>query len=172
VNVLERLRSSEAAYLAALEGIDDDAAARRPTVGGWSMLQVAEHVAVSERGVAWLLRERLPAAPAPDPSIDRERVREVLTRAVPDRGARIEAPTRLQPTGTFPSLAAAREAFTTARAGLMALAASGDASLRAHALPHPIFGELTGEEWLLFTSLHVERHTAQIVEIGRAVPHR
>jgi hypothetical protein len=163
--ILDHLERTQAAFLAAIDGLSEAQWRFTPALDRWSIAQIAEHVTLAERTTGRLLTTRLAEAPPPTLPYPPEQRRARLLRAVPDRSRRAQAPERIRPSGKWATLAETRDAFITARAALIAIAQGNDPALAGHVLPHPFLGDLDGHEWLLFTSLHLQRHTSQIDEV-------
>ena len=64
--ILRMLSESSAAFEDAVAGVSKDDAARKPADGGWSITEIAEHVAVAEEGMFFMLTERFRPIPASD----------------------------------------------------------------------------------------------------------
>jgi DinB superfamily len=163
--LLNHLHTTRSTFLAAIEGLSDAQWRFAPPGGGWSIAQITEHVTRVERALVRMLTERLPHAPAPSSPYTPEQRRARLLRVVPDRRRRVTSSDRVQPGAHGPALADARDAFLAVRAQVIALAGRPDPAFAEHVLPHPVLGDLDGHEWLLFTSLHLERHVGQIDEV-------
>lgn len=84
IEILNALRRGQQAFLAALDGITEDLAAKRPGPERWSALECVEHVAVAE---GFLLSRIMQAEHAGAPLINKFREAEILARGA-DRSAR------------------------------------------------------------------------------------
>lgn len=156
--VLDALTESRDALAAALK----DARGERVSQG-WTALQIAEHITMSEQGILKLIMERIAGMP-PNPRT-REKIKwsdeEVLGRvSVP--GTKAIAPEFLQPTGRFHSIDEASAAFAQARTLTIEYAASTKDELRERVFPHPGLGPLDGVQWLLIQAAHASRHAHQL----------
>ena len=149
-----------------------DRIAETPETGGWSAIQVIEHLVLLERRLAKLfamliaqaresgIREENDATPIL-PSID--------TARIMNRARRIEAPDVVVPKTTR-DLAAAMAALDQAREELKAAVLQGDGfALGEITYSHPSFGTLDLYHWLAFVGAHMGRHRAQIQEIGETL---
>ena len=165
VQLLKMLAESREALFAAAANISDEQARIRPAPDQWSVLDCVEHVAIAEHFMLTTIAAK--SAPAP-PSGDRGR-EEFLLREIPNRAKKISAPERAHPTGRFPTLDAALEQFNQSRARTIDYVKHCDKDLRAHTAPHPLFGPITGQEYLIVIALHPARHAAQIREVRTAL---
>ena len=159
--ILKLLAESREALLSAAANVSEEKARVRPAPDQWSVLDCVEHVAITEHFMFTSIATKL--APAP-PSGDRGR-EELFLREVANRSRKISAPDRAHPTGRFPTLAAALEQFNQSRARSIDFVENCDKDLRAHTAPHPLFGPITGQEYLIILALHPARHAVQIREL-------
>jgi hypothetical protein len=147
--------------------ISPDEAATLPLGEKWTIQQILEHISMvglgTSRICAKLLAEARTAGKPADGSF-------ALSATFGERAAviavtKVEAPSRVQPTGsvTIPAalegLAAAAEAFDSMRPDMEHL------DLSRHTFPHPFFGELTAGEWMVVAGLHEGRHLQQIENV-------
>ncbi len=144
----------------------------RPAPDRWSVREVVEHLALVEVGISksyrrWLEAARADGIPAEDqtsPLLAQMRMDRVV-----DRGRRIEAPPFAVPTHGL-ALDDSLSRISAARADLQQLARNADGlALGVITHVHPALGPLTLYEWLAFTAAHMERHAAQISEIGASL---
>jgi hypothetical protein len=165
-SVLTLLDAERAHFLAQVARIPTARQAERFAPERWSVVEIVEHVARVDRGVAKLLAirsaERRLATPAElsAAALTPEKIARVRSRA-----ERFEAPERVRPTGTlapetaFAQLAEARAALTAA------YVAADPAVLDGAVHPHPVIGPLTRRGWLQLAAHHDARHAQQIAEL-------
>jgi DinB family protein len=128
----------------------------------WSVAEVLEHITVTEQMVQGILGQ-MAQAPAPEAGFDAKKVDAAVLKQTPDRSTKFQAPEVLRPTARW-SPQEALEQFLTARAQTVAKLQSMS-GLRAHVIPHPVFGPLDGYEWVLLVAAHSARHTQQMLEV-------
>ena len=169
--VVAHLERTRDAFVAATLGLTEAQYAFSAGSGSWSIGEIVEHVALAELRMLDLAATKLPEAAGPSGDRPSGAARFArLDAVVPSREQRrIEAPDVLRPTGRWPSPAVALAVFVDARDRAIAAAAAAGPDVGNRVLPHRFFGELDLEEWLYFTSLHCARHTAQVLEVKRAV---
>jgi hypothetical protein len=160
VKDLERTRDK---FLASVDGLSEEQWNWKAAPDRWSIAQCAEHIAASESMIRGAVSGSLETPASPELLASAKKDDAVRSFTV-DRSKKFTAPEPLQPTNRFASGPAAVDEFRKQRAETLALAAK-DADFRAHALAHPGFGPLDAYGWLLFLSLHSERHTLQIEEV-------
>jgi len=157
--LLARLRQSRDAYLKSLKGVSDAQATASPGGNAWSILQIAEHVAVAERQMLtlWI---KLAAPGSSDPARD-----ESIPRGIADRSRKDMAPDSSQPKGRMATLAQAVEQFDFYRGQTIGYVEGTEDDLRGKVVQHPLAGTLDGYQLFLLMAGHSERHMAQIEEI-------
>ena len=129
----------------------------RPASDAWSVAHVAEHVAISNRGILATLGKRVAANPLAG------RAPAVLDLEIPYLFYRGEEPPQVAtPTGAW-TQPAALDALDASSQALLDWAEDCALDLRAVGAPHPAFGLLDGIQWLLFAAAHMERHRAQVL---------
>ena len=141
--------------------------ADRPGAAAWSAVEIAEHVARVEAGVARLLLTRatapLTASPAElaDAQMTAEKIAVVRTRDV-----KLSAPERTHPTGRLaPGMVI--EQLAAARDGLReTFSTAADAVLDGAVHPHPFIGPLTLRAWVALVAHHDARHAQQMAEVA------
>jgi hypothetical protein len=161
-SLLAALNKGREALAQAIEGVDEDLAARKPIIGGWSILECLNHIVESER---YLLSRLRIAQHSDEPVADYERETKIAARAA-SRARRIEAPPESQPRNRYATLREALAAFDATRAQtIQFLEAFGD-DLRCWTTDHPLFsGPVTCQETVLMMAAHPRRHAEQILEI-------
>ena len=132
----------------------------------WSILECAEHIAVSETYI-WGLVDRLAAGPASSAEeIAKTKGKDqMLAKMVPDRSTKFQAPEPIQPKKLSSNPQEYIDQFRTARDAHIAWIEKTDASLRDKVMPHPAAGPLDAYQWILLISGHTHRHTLQIIEV-------
>ena len=159
--LIEKLTASRDAYLAALAGVTEEQAAVKPSDGGWSILECAEHVAIAERN----LLHRLVSTSTPLTAGPQRNLEAIILARGADRTRKFDAPQPARPTGRFATLDEARAAFQKERAQAIAWLEACAVDLRLRSVEHPAFGPVTGYEMVLFAAMHPVRHALQIREL-------
>ena len=158
--LLECLEAGRLELLSAIEGMSDEEAAAKPADGGWSALEIVEHVAITEK----LMLRRLamqPVALVQEMSRERE---AVLYSRIATRGRKVDAPESAQPKGRYATLGDATAAFLRTRERTLQWLEKCQFDLRSHAVEHPAVGPATVYEFVLILAAHAARHARQIRE--------
>ncbi len=156
------LRQSREHFLASFAGCSEEDCRRRPAEGAWSVLDCVEHLVAAET----LMLRRLQNDRKPR-TADAPNREQIFLERMGSRARKVQAPESGQPTGRFPTLAAARSQFEIVRAATIRFAAENTEDLRATELmhPHPLVGVVSSCEMLIIIAKHAERHALQIEEI-------
>jgi uncharacterized damage-inducible protein DinB len=157
----DQIRHAAARFLAQCARASESQWVFRLGPAVWSMAQVTEHVAISNRNIHRMLTKRLLGSP-----ID-GRATGVLDVEIPYLFYRGDEPPNVAtPTGDWTDRKIAAEAFDESARALLEWAGAQDSELRAVGLEHPVFGLLDGVQWLLFAAAHMERHRAQLIGLA------
>lgn len=167
------LQDNERRILALTDHLTPRQQTFRLTPDEWSIGDIFEHLAVVEGRSLPRLEERLQQPPDTKKK-SRVDLDAVILNVVSARTRRAQASEASQPTGRWPVFGDAVDEFRKARAGLIRLAQTTKADLRAYLLPNSALGELDIYQSLLFLGSHAERHRKQAQEIkdDRAFPRR
>ncbi len=159
--LIGRLKQSRNTYLGALKNVSDADARVKPAGGGWSILDVSEHVAVAERQMLSLWMKRAEPGEA-DRVMDEE-----IVKNSQDRSRKQVAPESSRPMGKMPSISQAIEQFDFYRGQTIAYLEGELEDLRVKTVAHPIAGKIDGYQLFLLMACHAERHAKQIEELKK-----
>lgn len=163
--IFDALDETRARLYERLGNITSEQSTFRPSPGTWSVAEVAEHLAIMERGLSKVFRLMLKKAEAA--GIERnadEPFRPVSLEQIAERSRaeKYSAPEMVRPSGevsiadSIERLKRSREAVHALRPRLEAIDVSG------LTYPHPVFGPLDIYQWLAMIGLHEDRHLRQI----------
>jgi len=157
-DAVERFERSTRSFLDALDGASERTWRLRPAGEIWSLAETVEHVVLTDRSVRARLQQLL-AAPltAGAPRFD-----DAAISAGMFETAGPAPPGLAEPKGRFATRAEGIAALIEVRDELVAWALATAADLRAHGLPHPVFGVFDGVQWLLFAAAHTDNHLPQL----------
>lgn len=162
LRILTELQAGRNALGAALAGVDDSTATRKPSQEAWSVLDCVEHMVESER----YLLTRLHAAAHVNEPFEKSRREGKIAVLAADRTRRIEAPEQAHPHGRFETLGEALAAFDATRAEVVLWVKNCTGDLRCMLTDHPLIeGPVTCAETLIMIAAHPTRHAQQIEEI-------
>ena len=165
-SLIADLDRSRDAFLASVKGLSEAQLRWKPAPDRWSVIEVAEHIALAEQRMFDNATVKMMKEPLADDlrkvlSRDDDRVRKRLADRTNKRNA-IEA---LRPSGRFPTLGAIVADFSARRARNSDYVRTTSDDLRSHGGPHPALGALDSYQWLVLMAAHTGRHTAQIEEL-------
>ena len=130
--LLAKLNAGRGDLLGAVEGMTNEQAALRPADGGWTPLEILEHVATVE---TLLLRRLQTQSSDIAEELGREREPELYAR-ISTRSHKIQAPELVHPKGRFTTVGDAVGAFLDARERTLQWLARCDFDLRRRAVEH------------------------------------
>ncbi len=163
-DLIAALEASRRNFDAAPQGLSDIDAAKKPVPGCWSVLECIEHICIVET----ITVNRMGTADVA-PESGRDPAKEaMMAERVLDRSTRIQGPPLAMPSGRFTSLAEALAEFGATRSRTIAFVQSCP-NLECLRLAHPLFGPLSGREYILLNAGHSNRHAAQIREIREQI---
>lgn len=165
--LIRHLEACHAELRAAVHAVPFAAREQRPPGGGWSVAQVVEHLAHTDRLFTQLLARfvgELRGQPADQVDaaglLQRRRLLAVL-----DRNTKVESREWILPVQNW-TIDAAMRNLADARTTLLLTVRSADGvPLGTVTYPHFILGDLNLYEWIGFIGYHEARHAAQIREI-------
>jgi hypothetical protein len=163
---LSALQKSLDFYLKTITSIPECASGAKLKDSSWTILEVAEHIAVAEhgmfRGIEVSSEKRTPT--------DYEFDQRIITGGA-NRETKRLAPERAHPKGRWKSLAECVEAFKQARIRTIEFAKTAE-GLRGKEVQHPLFGPVDAHQCLLIMAGHTERHALQIEEIKNTAAYK
>ncbi len=165
---VDRLRTSREKFLSVIDGVSPDQARFKPNAEQWSILELAEHIAISDESLRGLIRGALkrPAQPELMEEVQSKDYRYKRETKPHPKGVN-KAPDALCPHNRFATLAEAAAEFNRQRADTIAYAETTQDELRDHMAPHPAFGAMDAYQWLVACALHAESHAMHIEEVKR-----
>jgi DinB superfamily len=158
--ILRLIAESDAALVAAVAGVSDEIARRRPEPERWSVLECVEHVVLVEDSVfARISEHSTPGAPP----AELRREGQIL-RGMTKRELKFAAPEFAEPKGRYSSLGEALQEFGKRRARTVAYVEQYQEDPRNRITLHPALGPVSCQEMFLVLALHPARHALQIRE--------
>jgi uncharacterized damage-inducible protein DinB len=160
------LEETRSRFLKSIEGVSEAQWKFKPSETGWSIAEVAEHIALSESMILGMIQDKVLPMPAPKP--EEKAPDEKVLMLMLDRTQKAQAPEMLRPTNKWATRDALVKDFNAARDKTVEFVKTTKEDLRAHAAPHPVLKSLDAHQWVLLLSAHSARHTAQIEEVKTA----
>lgn len=160
IDIVALLEESRAGFEAAIEAVAPERAGMKPEPEAWSVLEIIEHVTISERALlGQLMRSEVAESGRRNPARESQ-----VDTAIRNRAAKVEAPERARPAGRFETLDIAKRQYAAARAQTIQFACDRAAELPRLSGQHMRFGPVNGVEMLVIIASHSHRHAAQIRE--------
>jgi hypothetical protein len=153
-------------FLRTFDHVPTDRRGMRPATGGWSAVEVAEHVSRVERGVVKMLtagatmRQITSADELAGAQLTEKKIQVVRVRT-----ERVEAPERAHPTGVFDADSVISELARSRAELLEAFRLADPDVLDRVTYPHPFIGPLTLRAWVELVAHHDARHAQQMAEL-------
>jgi hypothetical protein len=165
-HAVAELESSRRAFLEATHGLSEAQWNFKPAPDRWSIAECSEHIAVTEVLVLELVAEQALKGPAEleKRALVQGKDTALMTMAV-DRSAKFKAPGPIQPTHRWATPGEITKNVLENRARTIEFVSTTQEDLRDHFMDHPVFKTLDTYQWILLTSAHMRRHTAQILEV-------
>jgi hypothetical protein len=165
-HAVAELDSSQKAFLAATNGLSEAQWNFKPAPDRWSIAECAEHIGVTETFILQLITEQALKGPAePEKRALVQGKDSTLMTMVVDRTAKFKAPEAIQPTRRWATSEEITKNVLESRARTIEFVSTTQEDLRDHFMDHPVFKTLDTYQWILLTSGHMRRHTAQILEV-------
>jgi hypothetical protein len=156
-----QLKKSREIFLNAIAGVSEAQARFKPGPARWSVLECAEHLAMTEDLLLKFIREKVLTTPAVSPRPQPARAAdEKVLDTMRDRSRKGKAPAEIAPAARFATLAEAKAEFEKRRVATLEYVGTTQDDLRAH-----VRNGQDAYQYLLVISGHTERHTAQINEV-------
>lgn len=165
-HAVAELESSRKAFLEATSGLSEAQWNFKPAPERWSIAECAEHIGVTESFILNLITEQALKSPAEPEKRAQVQGKDTSMMAMAvDRSAKFKAPEPIQPTRRWATSGEITKNVLENRARTIAFVNTTQEDLRDHFMDHPVFKTLDTYQWILLTSAHMRRHTAQILEV-------
>ena len=169
--LVQHLDTCHAHLRAAVQAVPFSARDQRPPGGGWSVAQVVEHLAHTDRLFTQLLAKYVAELRGAPP--DQVDAAGLLQRrrlvAVLDRNTKVESREWILPVQNWAIDEALRNLDDARKSLVRTIRSAEGVPLSTVSYPHFILGELNLYEWIGFLGYHEARHAAQIREIAIAL---
>ncbi len=158
---LSELHGTRKQTLDAVDGLTAAQWSFKQSPDRWSIAEVMEHLAITERALLGMTRKLASGAPSTEPTTVKDA--DVL-KMLASRNQAVKAPEMLVPTGRFGSGAENLNQYRAARDETLNYLRGTNESLREFRTTMPV-GKIDAYQLLLYISGHNTRHLAQIAEI-------
>lgn len=149
----EKLANHSQAMIGYLESLNPHDFTLRPAEGKWSILENLEHLFISEKGACRLMKVASEA-------VERDLVASeaYMRSGFGDLSKKFKAGNAILPLGRFSNYADWKAAFLANREDMLQLGNEMGWNGQCMGWEHPFFGYLTRAEWLIFSTVHADRH--------------
>jgi DinB superfamily len=164
--VIKLLNDSYKDTLEALESLSDEQLKYKVAPERWSVLEVAEHIMLTEGILYGAMEKALASKPNSEWETKTKGKTELLEKALVNRTTKAQAPESIVPTGKLSRVEVIAR-LKESRAKTIKFAEETQLPLKVHTLDHPfpVFGTLNAYQWLIYIPLHNIRHNLQIAEV-------
>ena len=157
-------------FFEVIDSLTENDFAARPDGEKWSIGQVAEHVSIVDEGMSKICRKLLYEARESGLKAGGITVSSIFREYTENpETVKLEAPERVQPT-RGQTIAESRTKVDSTRVWfeeIRPLFEEFDGTQPK--FPHPFFGPLSAQDWLVMAGEHMRRHTLQIKRILKAI---
>jgi len=165
-HAVAELENSQKAFLEATNGLSEAQWNFKPAPDRWSIAECAEHIGVTENFILKLITEQaLKSAAEPEKRSQVQGKDAAIMVMGVDRSSKFKAPEVIQPTRRWATSGEITKNVLENRARTIEFINTTQEDLRDHFMDHPVFKTLDTYQWILLTSAHMRRHTAQILEV-------
>ena len=165
-HAVAELENSQKAFLEATNGLSEAQWNFKPAPDRWSIAECAEHIGVTENFIVKLITEQaLKSAAEPEKRSQVQGKDAAIMVMGVDRSSKFKAPEVIQPTRRWATSGEITKNVLENRARTIEFISTTQEDLRDHFMDHPVFKTLDTYQWILLTSAHMRRHTAQILEV-------
>jgi hypothetical protein len=153
-------------YLATLASVPEYKGDAKLNNEGWSIIEVAEHVAAAEHGMFRSIEISTEKTTPTDFTLDQK-----IIAGGTNRETKRMAPERAHPKGRWKTLAECAEAFRQTRLRTIEFAKTAE-GLRGKLVQHPLLGPVDAHQCMLIMAGHAQRHALQIEEIKNSAAYK
>ena len=165
-HAVAELENSQKAFLEATNGLSEAQWNFKPAPDRWSIAECAEHIGVTENFIVKLITEQaLKSAAEPEKRAQVQGKDAAIMVMGVDRSSKFKAPEVIQPTRRWATSGEITKNVLENRTRTIDFINTTQEDLRDHFMDHPVFKTLDTYQWILLTSAHMRRHTAQILEV-------
>ncbi|WP_409305040.1 DinB family protein [Peribacillus sp. SCS-155] len=145
--------------LQAVMGLSDEGLNVKLEEGKWTIMQVLEHLYLTERTITNMISHQLVNGGS-------KKVSDKPIELTVVRTTKAQSPSFMVPSEDFMTLEEMKNKLSKSREAFSNVVNTADPTLlEQRSYVHPVFGELSLKQWIPFVGLHEKRHLAQIEEL-------
>jgi hypothetical protein len=161
--LLDRLAESRERIRHFLSNVPEASAGCKPVDGGWTILECAEHLVLTEHALLQMIqREVLSSSANPEFSVELQARDAAVLAAMGDRTVKLKTFPFLEPQGKYADPSSVLDAFLARRADTLEFVRATRVAVHHHAAPLEGLGPLDAYHWLLLMAAHTDRHLEQM----------
>lgn len=165
--LMDALEESHRTFSVVLERCSRDQSLFKPESLRWNILEIAEHLTLTEDFLFGFVKKSLEGKPSNDPPAqDPEVFDRLIMKSISDRSQKATSPREATPNGKYSDLDQARQAFGERRAKTIEWVRQNKLPLRKYRSKSPV-GEMDAHQWILMIAAHTNRHIQQIEELQK-----
>lgn len=164
---INHLKQTQSELLIAVKDLSEDQLNYTPAEGAWSIAQIVEHIAISEKNIFGIVEMTLKNEPDPSKRSEVMMSDEQLLAMISSRDQKVKTRPEFEPSNSFGSYQASLDAFNAKRKSNILFVKKTKEDLRDRYFDFP-FGKVDAYQVILFMSGHTQRHMKQIVEVIRS----
>lgn len=151
------LQTNTDQLLGELSNFDYPAFNHRTEVSQWSAGEIAEHLLLFDIWLHFILQST-----SENTQRDPQDKINIITASLANRLISLESPTELSPASIAKEPQELIKKISSGRRKLLELISHIDLTREYPGTPHPLFGVLSGVEWINFQILHTRRYLEQL----------
>ncbi|KGR76264.1 DinB family protein [Ureibacillus sinduriensis] len=142
-----------------INGLSTESFNKKPSDDEWSIKQIVEHLCLMEGAIAKMIQGKLENGEVVNAEMK-------PIEAATNRKIKIDAPEFALPGNEFATLEELKTKLNVTHQTLLKIEELADEKeLKIKGFPHPVFGQMSLEQWIPFVGYHEMRHILQIKEV-------
>jgi uncharacterized damage-inducible protein DinB len=162
---MPELHATRKKFLDTVSGLTEAQMKWKPGPDRWSVLEVAEHLTVSEQEIFRIIQQQVKGKENPEKRTEIRVKDEEIAARMADRSRKFQAPETIRPSGRWNSMEELTAEFKQRRDRTIRYVEKTEEPLRSHVFAHPAFGALDAYQWFMLVAGHTERHVRQMLEV-------
>ncbi|APC47369.1 DinB family protein [Virgibacillus halodenitrificans] len=147
--------------LSEVNGLTAEHLNQKPSKNEWSIKEILEHLYLMEGAITESIQKQLAS---PEINVVKEKPIELTV----NRDTKVDAPSFAVPSEDYATLDELKEKLAYTHGNLEKLVENEDKmAMKNKAFPHPVFGDMSLDQWIPFIAYHEMRHTDQIKEVKK-----
>lgn len=163
--LLNHLKETRDSFINTIAPLNEDQWYKKPSAGGWSPAQCAEHIAMVESSFMTEIKKILSTEPQPEKMPEVAGKNELAIKMMLDRSTKIKGGPDEDANNKVIDKESLISNFTKHRNEVIDWVQHSSEPMKVHFTSFPGIGLIDLYQYILFISAHTERHTLQIKEV-------